>query len=508
MHVQQQHQHTRFAASPRRPVSRSLTFAAAFVAVVLAAKLCSTGNYREAAVVAAVALGAALLVSLRISVEAVLIAWFATTPLASFYIRFPIERPIVTYNRVVFAAVVGMLLMKWTRAATSATAASESAGRATFSISKFELSWVLLSILALASAMAKSYNVAYATRMAVDTFGLPVLAFHVARNHFDLAGRGKLLILAAIALALFLFVTGAFEFATGTNLFACKGAEIIREGERRVNGPFESDSSYAISCLMLFLFLRAAPRLFRVRLDRGARLVYGCALAGAALGALMPLFRAVAIALIVGWLFLRLREHKSQRSHRGPASAHRIRLDPLFLVILIVLAGWAATMVPSILPARLADPRTAYGRLATWKAAAEIALDNAILGVGLGNYSEYFDRVRHEEDEPIEEVLETRASRDPHSNPLWIGAELGLIGLALYIAANAWLFLIGWRALKRSANKPQRVAAACFLALVVGYQIPGLTLASGYYSDLNLCFFFLLGVLSNPLLSSQQSVSE
>ena len=55
---------------------------------------------------------------------------------------------------------------------------------------------------------------------------------------------------------------------------------------------------------------------------------------------------------------------------------------------------------------------------------------------------------------------------------------------------------MGWRALKRAADQRQRIAAACFLALVVAYWLPGLTLASGYYSDLNLYFLFLLGALS------------
>ena len=71
-----------------------------------------------------------------------------------------------------------------------------------------------------------------------------------------------------------------------------------------MNGPFAADSSFAIICLMLFLFLQAAPRLFRVRLDRTARLIYLGALTSAALGALLPLFRAVAIAIVVCWILL------------------------------------------------------------------------------------------------------------------------------------------------------------------------------------------------------------
>ena len=522
MHIHQS-EHASFIPSRLRESTLPM-LAVAFISAALAARLCAAGSYGEAFAVAAAAIGAAFLVRVPISIEAVVIIWFATAPLVSFYVRIPTDRSIITYNRIVFAVLAVALSLKWMRI-TTAPATREQAIKspafsggaamwcASFAVSKFEIAWALLAVLTLASAMAYSDNVAYATRMAIDTFALPLLAFHVARNHLDLRGRGNFLVFAAVALALFLFATGAFEFATGTDLFAYKGSEIVREGERRVNGPFASDSSYAIICLLLFLFLRAAPGLFRLRLDRGARLVYLCALAGAALGALLPMFRAVAIALAAGWMVLWLTERRGRlraqpsrplqstrvRGHLAPA--RRIRLNSLIVVILIALAlvGFVAAMAPLLAGSRLADPRTAYGRLATWKSAAEIAVENPIFGVGLGNYPEYYDRVRHEEDEPIEEVLDTRASRDPHSNVLWIAAELGLPGIALYLAANVWLFLLGWRALKRAARGPQRAAAGCFLALVAGYWIPGLTLASGYYSDLNLCFFFLLGALSSPL---------
>ena len=79
----------------------------------------------------------------------------------------------------------------------------------------------------------------------------------------------------------------------------------------------------------------------------------------------------------------------------------------------------------------------------------------------------------------------------------WIAAELGWIAFAVYVIANVSLGLMGWRALKRARTAAQQAAAGCFLALVAAYWITGLTLTSGLYSDLNLYFFFLLGLLSN-----------
>lgn len=472
--------------------------------VVASAVQCQTGDYRSAWIIAGIASGAGLLLYLPVSTQRVLICWFATAPLAAFYVRFPTNRSIVTSDRIVFGVLVLVLLLNWKRHET--IGAGESAR--SFRFTKFEVAWGLLAVLALASAITRAGNVAYAARMAVDIFVLPLAAFHIARNYLNLRRAGKHLFVASIALAFFLVVTGAFEFATGIDLFAFKGAEIVREGERRVNGPFATDSSFAVICLLLFVFLQAAPRMFRLRLDRGAKMVYASSLAAAVLGALLPLFRAVGLALVACWLFLSwsAREGSRQSSHRQQRISRQSRIaGGAILVILIALGGWLTTMAPSIAGSRLTDPRTAFGRLATWQAAIEITLDNPVFGAGLGNYPNYFDATHYYADEPPEEVLATRAVDSPHSNALWISSELGLTGFLLYVAANACLFLMGWRAFKKASGARQRAIASCFLALIFAYWIPGLTLSSGYYSDLNLCFFFLTGALSGSFASSRET---
>ena len=494
------------------PLRFTVSFVLLTAGVAFAGMLCVTGDYRNAAVVTALSLGAAFLLVAPVTFEVVLLTWFAATPLASFYLRYPIDRSIITYSRAVFGLLVVMLLLESHRKLKRTGVlldTSSSTGRATFSLSKFEIAWALLSLLALASAVALSNNVAYATRIAIDTFWLPLLAFYFARKRFDLRSGGRLLLLCCMTLALFLFATGFFELMTGIDLFQYKGSELVREGERRVNGPFAADSSFAIICLMLFLFLQAAPRLLRVRFDRAGKLVYVCATAAAALGALLSLFRIVAFALVICWIAQRWAAHRD--TCHGPLKGSDLRrvlaVGSLIAVIVTVLGGWLVTMAPSISRGRLAGPRSAFGRLATWQAAAEIALENPAFGVGLANYPDYFDASHYYSDEAPEEVLDTKAADSPHSNLLWIASELGLPGLALYVAANLYLFLTGWRALKRAADQRQRIAASCFLALVVAYWIPGLTVASGYYSDLNLYFLFLLGALSTQF-SGVLTVSE
>ena len=502
----------------------TLLFVLITAGIVFAGVQCAAGNYRSAVVVAVAALGAGFLIFAPISIETVLLAWFATTPLASFFVRYPTDRSILTFNRAVFGLLAIVLLSRWVREASikseiDANAQSEFPSpvrdssvsrRPGFSLSKFEIAWAALATLALLSSILAAGNVGSATRIAVDTFWLPLVAFHFGKNYFDLQRRGRVLLLVCIGLALFLFATGAFEFATGIDLLRYKGSEIVREGERRVNGPFAADSSFSIICLMLFLFLQAAPRLFRGRLDRTARLIYLGALTSAALGALLPLFRGVAIALVFCWILLNWSAHSDESQSLAMRSQLRRRPTTSWFVpvMFIALIGFLATITPMLAGTRLTDSRTAFGRFATWQVAAEITLTNPVFGVGLGNYSEYFDQTHYYSDEPIEEVLEARAVDSPHSNVLWIGAELGFAGLALYLTANICLFLMGWRAFKHAENSRQRAAAACSIALVVAYWIPGFTLTSGYYSDLNLYFFFLVGVLASySFPGSRHSVS-
>jgi len=469
-------------------------FASTLVAVTIASVLCAEGKYREAVGAGLVTLAVGYVLSARVSIESVLIFWFATAPLASFYVRFPLDKSIITYNRAIIVLIVAMLMVK------SRTEERKGQPGMRLSVTKFELAWALLSVLALASAVFQSNDVTYATKLAIDSFFLPLVMFNLARHHFDARGRASALMLSAIALSLFLFSTGAYEFATGTNLFQYKGSELIREGERRVNGPFAADSSYAIIALFLAFFLQAAPRLLRVKLDRTTRLLYSCALAAAVLASLLSLFRATAIALVIGFIVVMFAGRKRGAPTRRRISALASNFWLVAVVVTVIIS--AMSLGYFSFGGRLTNPRNAFGRLATWETAAGITIENPLFGVGLANYQDSFHAKYAWEDESVERVMSTRAADSPHSNLFWIAAELGLFAFVLYIAANIYLFSMGWRALKRAADLRERSAAACYIALFVAYWIHGLTLASGYYSDTNLYFFFMLGLLSNKSLVS------
>ena len=463
-----------------------LVTSAAFAAAISAAALCGAGDYRAGLSCGIAAFGVAATLIVRPPIETVLLTWFLTSPLLSFFIHLPSDDPIITFDRVSLGVVV--MLMAGHRIAKREPEPTAA---------RFEIVWALLCAIALVSAATQSNHLGYSVRIAVDSFCLPLIAFHAARRHFGSRGLGHMLLGGAAAVALFLFATGAYELLARADLFPFEGSQLVRESEIRVNGPFNSDSSYAVICLMLALFLRAAPRALAVSLDRGARFIHRIAIAFAAIASLFPLYRIVGVALLICWIVLET-AISSRREWRLPRPGRAIAAVAVALGVCV--AGVLLFEVSS--EGRLSSARNVYGRVATWEAGVGIVMDRPLFGAGLSNYNGYFNLKYSRADQWRGSVGNARPVGYPHSNGLWIAAELGLSAFVLYVVANVYLLVIGYRRLRKAVTAQERAAAACWVALLAAYWIPGLTLTSGAYSDLNLCFFFLLGVLSTKMLHS------
>jgi O-antigen ligase len=92
----------------------------------------------------------------------------------------------------------------------------------------------------------------------------------------------------------------------------------------------------------------------------------------------------------------------------------------------------------------------------------------------------------------------------PHNSLLSVLAEEGLTGFLLYTGAQLSFVLAMWK-LRRVNPLGWRV----FLYCVLVYTIYGLDVGMAYYSDLNLFYMFVLGVLmqiqSHMLLQERQA---
>jgi len=460
-----------------------MVVAATSAVLLLVAALSSLEQYEVMIAVGGIALGLCLV---TIKAERLALLWFALTPIASYYFRYPAQKSIVTFDRVSISLIVIALIFR-----------AVSSKRKLPTISLFEIFWGLFTVVALVSVARMSfdpeYSAGYALRTAVDGFLLPLALFFVTKNYFDSRAHSKSLMLASSLVGIYLFVLGLYEFIFEEDLFPIKDAAFIREGFVRANGPFTTDNSYAIICLLLFFLIYFLPRLGEFQLDRASETLRRITLAMIGAATLIPLFRVIIIALIVG-LLLPL------------AIAYGRKWVITFLGVVFALGAIILLPVAGLLTAtdifqdRVANPDNIYGRMATYIAALKIAADSPITGIGLENYTPYFlEKFYGKDSEPDAEVTVEGvvAIENPHSNIFAVLSELGLIGLLLYLAANIYLLKIGISLIKSATTKAQHWIGVCFVVLYLAYWIPGLTLTSGYYSDLNLYFFFLLGFLIN-----------
>ena len=472
-------------------------YAILFGSALLTSVLFGTGRLSAGAALCVGGCASAILIARKTSIDVVLIGWFLTSPLASFYFRFPREQSILTFDRAVIGGAALSIIL--TLSISKKNKESHS-----LKVSPFELLWAGLVIVVLVNTLLLSQNFPFAFRMAIDSIGLPLLAFYLARRHVDLRQHRVILVLGLCALSFFLFATGAYELIRGNNLFPWSGSELIRAGERRVNGPFSSDAAYVSISVLLFLFLQAAPRVLEIRFAKGTRIIYNAALVAAFVASLLPLFRAAAFALVFSSLILELLVYSFRRFRTKTSSITPKKRTPYevttrrtkaILVSSLAAAGAFAIIALAYNRAyvdRLGDPANAFSRVATWEYGSQMAIERPLFGVGLANYSDYF---RQKFRGRLQPVLGARPMNSPHSNLIWIWTELGIVGLIL--AGLAYFNLLGSGVLKlvEASNLASRTAAACFLAMIGAYSIIGLTLTNAHYSDLNLFFFFSLGLL-------------
>jgi len=140
-------------------------------------------------------------------------------------------------------------------------------------------------------------------------------------------------------------------------------------------------------------------------------------------------------------------------SQEGP----RVTIDPLKQDLGEVIRG----IVPSVEEVMAVSPSMGSGRMGFWIGSVYMIRDNLFTGVGLTNWEKTYPKYRKPGYGP-----ENRFARRPHNDYLWVFSELGLAGIAAYLAiliAAAVLVL-------RSTMQPDSVsfefavAAFCGLA--------------------------------------------
>ncbi len=398
--------------------------------------------------------------------------WLAFSPITDYFLRYPEQQAVITSTRFVV-----MLL------SINAVARVLINRKIKINFGWFEISWILFAGYALSDCLLHGSFSFSSLKVAIDGFIVPFIFYLIIKYSLYFQEIKEKILIALIFLAYFILPVGIYELFTGIDVFAYPGGQLFFDGVIRPNGVFISDHSYALIALMLGITLIYFPRIINFTFNRRYKLIWRGAIISAFISALIPQFRAVVVAMVICFLLARYL-----------ILGWKSLIKPIVLSIILILAGipiWFQLSKTEFYQSRIADTSNFSSRIMTYKKALEVARNNP-MGVGLGNYESYFNQRWEIKEQPEKEELGQLAQSTPHNNFLSVLAELGILGLILYVLAHISLFKVAWNAAKQEQNKSCGVAV---ILLLIAYAGVGFTLTSGYYYDLNQVFFCCVGIL-------------
>ena len=406
-------------------------------------------------------------------IDRILLYWAGAFPLGYYFASFPRERPIVTLDRVVvLVAFLGLIFTK-----PSTLVAIPKALR------QAGLFWIAFAAVACVT-LGKSPNVLNAARNLLDSFLLPVLLTWCVIARFDVRGRLPAIHTAMCISSVICAAVGAAEIVTGQDLLPFGGSTIyFAGGIVRPNGPFESNDTLALIGAISVFFLVFLRATLGPKLSIGRRVLHFIGLAAAIGMALMPMFRSVAITLLLVLII---------DTFWGHGTIHRVRRVAL-IGGFVGLIFMAAVFTPDMFEDR-SSSENVYGRVAQFEQSFRVFEEHPLLGVGFLNFHEFvLGEPRYRTS------YQGMFSVDgPHDNLVQILTEDGILGFVPYVMAHVLLFRAMWQL--RQLSRSGYLAWKYYFYLFLTYWITGLTESSGY-SPLNLWYMFAAAVFCKYALT-------
>ena len=168
-------------------------------------------------------------------------------------------------------------------------------------------------------------------------------------------------------------------------------------------------------------------------LSRRWRLAVWAMLIPPAIGVVVLTSRLTWLALVGGLLVHVLAGQ--QRGTRARRAAGVVGLIAGLALGSAVLGLWDPGMVHRVAHTADSAYEATSGRTVIWSVGAGIVADHPVRGIGIGRFPEVFEERRLASDPPIR----SRPSRNAHSDPIGLAAELGLLGPVLLVWALVWM---------------------------------------------------------------------
>ena len=154
---------------------------------------------------------------------------------------------------------------------------------------------------------------------------------------------------------------------------------------------------------------------------------------------------------------------------------------------MLLLAAVAAKLLyPRLYDDRVANPDNVYQRLAQHRETLRVVREYPFFGVGFNLYHD----VASQNPRYMAKWKGIESMNFPHNVLMTVLSEEGIVGLLFYVLAQVFFIRAMWRI--RKAYPPGWLA---FLYCVLVYMLIGLDYATVYFSDINLFYIFILGVI-------------
>jgi len=403
-------------------------------------------------------------------VDLFVIGWVLIFPLGYYFLTFPLDRPIFTLDR----AVAGLLIV------TMIFGHAHTEKFLPKTMNKAAIAWGIFVVAAFTS-LRRVENPLGASKNVIDAFVFPgLLAYYVIRYLRVRQWLPTIHILTCL-MAFYVALIGGAELSSGRDLLPLPSATFYSQNSSlpaRVNGPFLTNNSFGIIGLITLWFLVFLGRAQAYRLTSWRRLLHLMGVASACAIAIMPMFRSMVITLVLV-LIIELYSNKEVN----------VRLTAITLMLLGIAALFSLRQTaPELFENRVSDSSNLYSRIAQQKQTLDLFLSHPVNGVGVGNYMEAASDLSGH-------FYRGAASVGaPHNILGSILAETGLSGFVPFLLAQVYFFRAFWT-LRRRPSPDTILATTFFLYVFLSYWINGLSLTSGYYSDLNYWYLFVSAAL-------------
>jgi hypothetical protein len=399
----------------------------------------------------------------------VAIIWVAVYPYCYYFFSFYVKRSIFTVDRAfILLLVIEMFIVSRQSVVAPLTSDIRASGY-------FWGIYLLVCLVPLAghapSAVVPSY------RMLLEGMLMPPLLGLYAMRYFPLLKSLQKLHLAACVLGLGLGISGLIELITDTDLFPYGSEPLYTDTHiLRADGPFEQQIVLSMVAMLAFFFIVYLWRLMPGSPSRGRALLHKAGWVSSFGAALLPLNRGLIIALVpIALIDCCSRDRLVSR-----------RTWAAFFAVVVLAVGAAKLKDPRLYDDRVAGPNNFYQRLAQQQETLRIVRGHPFFGVGFGLYYD----VASQDPRYLTSWMGIESMNIPHNVIMTVLSEEGIVGLLFYVLAQVFLIRAMWKI--RRAYPPGWLA---FLYCILVYVLIGLDFATVAFSDINLFYIFVLGIL-------------